>query len=89
MESRGGCLASHTLTAVPGAVGLKREPCLLHAPRPEMPQRRQVPASEAVREQTVGVGGVLGAQSCVGWVVREGPELKGRKLASDVKGLDG
>lgn len=52
-------------------------------------QRRQVPASEAVREQTVGVGGVLGAQSCVGWVVREGPELKGRKLASDVKGLDG
>lgn len=77
VESRGGCPASHTPTAVPGAVGLKREPCLLHAPRPETPGARL-----GSREGADCGGGRCIRRSekkasCAGWVVREGPELKG------------
>lgn len=71
-----------------GAAGLKREPCLLPAPRPETPGARL-----GSREGADCRGGRCIRRSeknasCVGWVVREGPELRGRKLASDVKGLD-
>lgn len=71
-----------------GAAGLKREPCLLPAPRPETPGARLGSREGADCRGGRCIRRSEKKASCVGWVVREGPELRGRKLASDVKGLD-